>query len=130
MAEALLSSSDDHMGRLRLLATRYALGGNTIATEFIASPRRQVIAVMPQTFEAKPLPVQAGGRVETVALALPPARVRIVERQPKQLASVDVESADVVICVGRGWRPEADLQMAQALAKLGGVLACTRPVIA
>ncbi len=119
----------DGAGRLRLLATRYALGGNTVATESILPPRRQVIAVMPQTFEARPLAEPAGGTVETVALAFPPARVRVVERQPKQQAGADVESADVVICVGRGLESAADLQMAQALAgRLGGVLACTRPV--
>jgi electron transfer flavoprotein alpha subunit len=123
------SASADHGGRLRLIATRYALGGNTLATECILPPHRQVIAVMPQTFEARPRAGQAGGTFEALSLAWPAARARTVERQPKQQAGADVESADVVVCVGRGLGAAADLQMAGALAEaLGGVLACTRPV--
>ncbi|HSQ38378.1 MAG TPA: hypothetical protein VLS92_10850, partial [Acidimicrobiia bacterium] len=38
----------------RIVATRYALGGNTIATQVITSAR-QVVAVMPQTIEAVPM---------------------------------------------------------------------------
>ncbi len=74
------SASAGPGGRLRLIATRYALGGNTIATECILPPYRQVIAVMPQTFEARPLAGPAGGAVEAVSLALPAARARVSSR--------------------------------------------------
>jgi electron transfer flavoprotein alpha subunit len=111
----------------QIVATRYALGGNTIATQVIRSAR-QVVAVMPQTIEAQPRE-GGGGDVVQVALTLAASPVRTVERRPKEAGSVDVESAEVLVCVGRGLDHQEDLVMVQALADaLGGVVGCTRPV--
>jgi electron transfer flavoprotein alpha subunit len=111
----------------RIVATRYALGGNTIATQVIRSAR-QVVAVMPQTVEAAPTGT-GGGEVVPAALALSPSPLQTVERRPKEAGSVDVESAEVLLCVGRGLDSQEDLGMIQALADvLGGVVGCTRPV--
>jgi electron transfer flavoprotein alpha subunit len=111
----------------RIVTTRYALGGNTLATQVLSS-QRQVIAVMPQTIEAVPSG-GGGGEVIAVALALSPSPVTLVERRPKEAGGVDVESAEVLVCVGRGLNEEKDLGLAQDLADaLGGVVGCTRPV--
>jgi len=111
----------------RIVASRYALGGNTIATQVIRSDR-QVIAVMPQTVEAAPTGA-GSGEVVPVALTLSPSPVKITERRPKEAGSVDVESAEVLVCVGRGVDRPEDLAMVEALAAaLGGVVGCTRPI--
>jgi electron transfer flavoprotein alpha subunit len=111
----------------RIVTTRYALGGHTVSTEVVGSVR-QVIAVMPQTLTATPSGSGEGEVVE-VALALSPSPVAVVERRPKEAGSVDVESAEVLVCVGRGLDDAKDLEMVQALAAaLGGVVGCTRPV--
>jgi electron transfer flavoprotein alpha subunit len=110
----------------QILATRYALGGNTVSTQVVQSAR-QVIAVMPQTIQAAP--TGGSGEVVEAKLSLSPSPVKTVERKPKEAGSVNVESAEVLICVGRGVGEQKDLAMLQALADtLGGVIGCTRPV--
>ena len=118
----------------QLIATRYALGGNTISTEVIRSMGSpggdlQVIAVMPQTFEATPLGTENSGQVIEITLKLTPSPVKTVERRAKVAGSVNVESAQVLICIGRGVSAQQDLNMIQALADaLSGVVGCTRPI--
>jgi electron transfer flavoprotein alpha subunit len=112
----------------RLIATRYSLGGNTLSERLITSPK-QVIAVMPQTFQAEPSAQAEDSEVIEVALQLTPSPVKTIERHPKPAAGVDVESAEVVVCVGRGLDSEDDLEMVRELASaLGGVVACSRPI--
>jgi electron transfer flavoprotein alpha subunit len=118
----------------QLVATRYALGGNTISTQVIQSTPTsggdlQVIAVMPQTFEARLLGVRNEGQVIEVELKLALSPVKTVERRAKLAGSVNVESAQVLVCIGRGVGAQQDLDMIQALADaLGGVVCCTRPI--
>ena len=112
----------------QLIATRYSLGGNTVSTQTITSPR-QVIAVMPQTIQATPLEGFNHGEMIEVSLDLKPSPVQVIERRPKPIAGVDVASAEVVVCIGRGVNAPQDLAMVEALAQaLGGVIACTRPI--
>jgi electron transfer flavoprotein alpha subunit len=112
----------------RLIATRYALGGNTLSEQVVTSSK-QVIAVIPQTFQAEPSAQVEDGEVIEIALQLAPSRVKMTGRQPKQAAGVDVESAEVVVCVGRGLESQDDLELVRRLATaLGGVVACSRPI--
>jgi electron transfer flavoprotein alpha subunit len=110
------------------------LGGNTISTEVIRSMGSpggdlQVIAVMPQTFEAMPLGAGNSGQVIETVPKLTPSPVKTVERRAKPAGSVNVESAEVLVCIGRGVGAQQDLDMIQALADaLGGVVCCTRPI--
>lgn len=101
---------------------RFALGGNTVATDLILTERK-VISVMPKTFEASRQPVE--GEVIRFELKLREPRVKIVERKTKAAATVNIESADRLIVVGRGFADQKDLalaeQLAQALrAEIGG----------
>ena len=112
----------------QLVTTRYALGGNTVSTQVIKSPL-QVIAVMPQAIQAMPTGEVGSIEVIEVELSLAPSPVNLVERRPKQAGSVNVESAKVLVCIGRGVGEQRDLEMIQVLANtLGGVVGCTRPV--
>lgn len=111
----------------QIVATRYALGGNTVSTQIVKSAQ-QVVAVMPQTIQAAPTGGGSGEVVEA-KLTLSPSPVKMVERRPKEAGSVNVESAQVLVCVGRGVGEQKDLAMIQALADtLGGVIGCTRPI--
>jgi electron transfer flavoprotein alpha subunit len=111
----------------RLVTERRALGGNTIARETITSSH-QVIAVMPRLFDAQP-GGEGGGEITQVDLALEPSATQLVERRPKEAGGVDIEGAEVLVCIGRGLSEESDLPLIQNLAEaLGGVVGCTRAI--
>jgi electron transfer flavoprotein alpha subunit len=108
----------------KLQAQRYALGGNTVATDVVTT-ERQVIAVLPKTFEATKQ--SASGEAVRVDLKLRDARVKIVERKRKAAATANVESAETLVVVGKGFAKQEDLALADAFAKaLKGEVGCTR----
>lgn len=115
-----------------LTVQRYALGGNTIATEVITT-ERQVIAVMPRTFEARRgdgshAPV---GETVRVDLKLREPRVKVVERKAKPTATANVQAAETLIVVGKGFAKQEDLALAEKLADaLKGEVGCTRTLAA
>jgi electron transfer flavoprotein alpha subunit len=111
----------------RLVVERRALGGNTVSASVITSPQ-QVVSVMPRLFDPEPGGSGQGEIIE-VALALEPLATRLVECRAKEAGAVNVEEAEVLVCVGRGLAEEGDLSLMQDLAgALGGVLGCTRPL--
>ena len=108
-----------------LLISRYALGGNTVASELIKAPHK-VISVMPKTFELGAKEARQG-EVVNVDLDLRDARTRIVERQEKVGEAVNLEEAEVLVCVGRGLEKKEDLALIEELAKvLGAEIGCTK----
>lgn len=108
-----------------LLISRYALGGNTVASEFIRTPHR-VIAVMPKTFELGAKQARQG-EVVNVDLDLKEPRTRIVERREKVGEAVNLEEAEVLVCIGRGLAKKEDLGIIEELARaLGAEIGCTK----
>ena len=108
-----------------LLISRYALGGNTVASEFIKTPHK-VISVMPKTFELGAKEARQG-EVVTADLDLKEARTRIVERREKAGEAVNLEDAEGLVCIGRGLEKEEDLRMIEELAgALGAEIGCTK----
>ena len=108
-----------------LLVSRYALGGNTVASEFIKTPHK-VIAVMPKTFELGAKEARQG-EVVTVDLDLKEPRTRIVERREKAGEAVNLEEAEVLVCIGRGLEKKEDLGIIEELARaLGAEIGCTK----
>ena len=107
-----------------LVVNRYALGGNTVSSEMIKSPKK-VISFMPRTFEAQKAPAQ--GTVVKLDLKVPKTRVELVELRKKTSEAVNIESAETLVCVGKGISKKEDLEMVKELASLlGGELGCTR----
>ena len=107
-----------------LVVDRYALGGNTISSEIIKTEKK-VISIMPRTFEAQKSPVQ--GKFEKIDLKIPPQRIQLVERRKKLGESVNIESAETLVCVGKGISNKEDLTMMTELSTLlKGELGCTR----
>jgi len=107
-----------------LVIDRYALGGNTISSEIIKT-RKKVVSIMPRTFEAHPVPVE--GKIKTLDIEIPRRRVELIERRKKVGESVNIESAETLVCVGKGLSKKEDLSMLNELcAALKGELGCTR----
>ena len=130
----------------KLVAERYALGGNTVSTEVIKTGLK-VFAVRPKTFEAVARKKGTGtfcpegpegashkrclspfsGEILPVELDLTPPRVTVVQRQSKAGEEVNLEQAEVVVAVGRGLKNKEDLTIVEALAEaLRGELGCSR----
>jgi len=108
-----------------LQVSRYSLGGNTVAVEMIKTPHK-VITVMPKTFELGAKESKQGETVK-VTLNLKAPRARIVERQEKVGEKVNLEDAEVLVCIGRGLEKKEDLQVIEKLAKaLGAEIGCTK----
>ena len=111
----------------RLVVERRALGGNTISAKVITS-RQQVIAVMPKLYDAEPM-TGGAGEVIPVSLELEPPTARVLERRSKEAGIVNLEEAEVLVCVGRGLDNKDDLTLIQSLVdSVGGMLGCTRPI--
>jgi electron transfer flavoprotein alpha subunit len=108
-----------------LLISRYALGGNTVAGEVIKTAHK-VGTVMPKTFELGPKEDKKG-EVVKADLNLKAPRVRIVERQEKVGEKVNLEAAEILVCIGRGLEKKEDLKIVKQLAKaLGAEIGCTK----
>lgn len=61
--------------------------------------------------------------------APPPSPVKLLERNARSQAAGDISEAKVVVCIGRGFMKQDDLDLARQLAEaLGGEIACTRPI--
>jgi len=107
-----------------LVVSRYALGGNTVSSEIIKTPKI-VVSFMPRTFEAQKAPAQ--GEVVKLDLRVPKTRVELVELRKKTGEAANIESAETIVCVGKGIAKKEDLEIVKELASLlGGELGCTR----
>ncbi|MGZ3613331.1 MAG: electron transfer flavoprotein subunit alpha/FixB family protein [Thermodesulfobacteriota bacterium] len=108
-----------------LTISRYSLGGNAVAVQMIKTPL-QVITVMPKTFELGAKESKQG-EIAKINLDLKAPRTRIVERQQKVGEKVNLEDAEVLVCIGRGLEKKEDLQVIENLAKaLGAEIGCTK----
>jgi electron transfer flavoprotein alpha subunit len=104
---------------------RYSYGGNTVASQVVTTPKK-VISVMPKTFELGPREDKQG-EVVNLDLDLEDAPVKVVEKRDKAGDEVNLEEAEMLICVGRGVQAKEDLAMIEELAKLlGAEIGCTK----
>jgi electron transfer flavoprotein alpha subunit len=124
-AGAVTDANDLRVSDGKLVADRYSLGGNTVASLVVNTPQK-VISVMPKTFEAVR---QDGkqGEVINVDLDLKDPAVKVVERRDKAGDEVNLEEAEMLICVGRGVQNKEDLAMIEELAELiSAEIGCTK----
>ena len=114
-----------------LVQIRPAFGGNIMAQIISTNHRPQFCTVRYKVFgEPKPFDEEKG---EVIAMDLAEDKlVSAVEilGETEKPKDIDISEAEVIIAVGRGAMSEAGRKMAQELAdSLGGVLACTRPLV-
>jgi electron transfer flavoprotein alpha subunit len=114
-----------------LVQIRPAFGGNIMAQIVTPKHRPQFCTVRYKVFSA-PAPLEHFSG-EIVPMELSPEQLRSVfsilsiEEKPRE---VDISEAEIIVAAGRGLKSKDDVAMIEELAKaLGGVAACTRPLI-
>ncbi len=108
-----------------LLFHRAVLGGRAIS---VLKPALPAAATIPARKYEVPQPGEPG---ELVEVQLPSSALSLVKVEEKEKGGVNIEEAEVVIGVGRGFRKKEDLAMAEELANmLGGAVGCSRPIAA
>ena len=116
-------------GRPRVVRQLY--GGKIFSRVTFPDAETYLVTVRPGAFPVEG-PGTRDGVVEPVAVPtdLPEARRTFVEFVDSGAGQVDISQAELLISIGRGIGEEDNLGRAQELAdKLGGVLACSRPVV-
>ena len=103
---------------------RMVLSGNSKAS-YSMGPNA-VCTVMGKTFEGS---AQPAGKVAGTA---PASKVKVVGKKEEKHSDFDLGTAAVVVGVGRGFKQQADIKLADELAKAfpGGAVGCSRPVAA
>lgn len=93
----------------------------------VKAPYPAIILVNPRVAE----PAPRGGVGELIELNVGDTMVRVLEVKAKELSGVNLEAAEIIVGVGRGFKAKEDLSMAFELAKLlGGQVGGTRPIAA
>jgi electron transfer flavoprotein alpha subunit len=111
----------------KMICMRNAFGGATEAAQAITTPF-QVIALMPRAYEPAP-EGEKKGEIVSLQLDLKPSRVKVLKKSEKDTGAVDIQGAEILVCVGKGLARQEDLKMIEDLAQaLGGLLACTKPL--
>ena len=114
-----------------LVQIRPAFGGNIMARIITPNTRPQFCTVRYKVFsEPKPAELPFGEIVTmevTDAMVQTGVQVLSVVEKPKD---IDIAEAEVIVAVGRGASSAGMLEQAKELAnQLGGVVACTRPLV-
>ena len=106
-------------------AARTIYGG--LAEKELETEKAVIVTVAPGTFDKQKAATPGSGEVSTVELSA--SGVEVVERKEKEASTVNLNDADVVVGVGRGFGKEENVKLAEELAAaLGGEIGCSRPV--
>ena len=116
-----------------LLQTRPAFGGNIMATILTEYTRPQMSTVRPHVM---PMPAKDTSRTGTIIREKVPVKEEEIAAKvleiiaDKNLDSVDVAAADIIVSGGRGMCNAENYKILQELAnELGGVVACSRAAV-
>ncbi len=103
--------------------SRMVLSGNSMATYKMGA--KAVVTVTPKTFEVT-------GEASTVTASAEASKVQVTGTVGSAESDFDLSSAPVVIGVGRGFKAQDDIKLAEELAAVfpGGAVGCSRPVAA
>ncbi|MCE4624979.1 MAG: electron transfer flavoprotein subunit alpha/FixB family protein [Desulfurococcales archaeon] len=101
------------------------LSERAVAQEKVPLPA--VLLVNAKVFE----PASPAGASEVVELPVEEGQVKLVGRLEKQLSGINLEEAEIIVGVGRGFKKKEDLKLAFELAELlGAQVGATRPIAA
>jgi len=105
---------------------RSILSAKAVATE--KAPLPAVILLAPRKFK----PAEKAGEGEVVDLSVDTEpTVKTVEVKEKQRGGVNLEEAEIIVSVGRGFKKKEDLKLAFELAELlSAQIGCSRPIAA
>jgi len=115
----------------RLVVVRQVYGGKVNVKASLRKSDSYVVTLRPGTFEAREVKPLGG---ETIEIASPISEdivyKRFIEFFEPPAGEVDISTADVIVGIGRGIRDIENMPIVEKLAgALGGVLACSRPVV-
>jgi len=115
----------------RLVVVRQVYGGKVNVKASLRKSESYVVTLRPGTFEAQEVKPLGG---ETIEIASPLSAdieyKRFIEFFEPPAGEVDISAADVIVGIGRGIRDIENMPAAEKLAEaLGGVLACSRPIV-
>lgn len=106
----------------KAVTRRFAHGGKTVVEE---ETDARVLTLMPGI--AEPSPVDGTSEKEETELGA--SKLKLVERIEKQATSVNLEKAEVIVCIGRGLGKKEGIAEVEPLVKaVKGELAGSRPV--
>jgi len=113
-----------------LTVTRQMYGGKVNTNAVLNKAEGYIVTIRQATFPAEK--TSMNGEIVEVPSPLSDEIVvkRFVEYVLPPPGGVDITAADVLIGIGRGIKDESEISPIEELAKtLGGVLACSRPVV-
>jgi electron transfer flavoprotein alpha subunit len=115
----------------RLKATRSIYGGKVQASVALRESPGYLATIRPGTFPAREPGEKKGGIViEPSPLSETFDARRFVEYFEAPLTGEDITQAEIIVSVGQGIGGPENIPLAEEVAKnLGGVLACSRPVV-
>ena len=97
------------------------------ATAKEAIPYPALLLVNPKVLQ----PYQPSGQGTVEDASLPEAKTSIVGVERKQLSGINLEEAEIIVGVGRGFKKKEDLKLAFELAELlGAQVGASRPIAA
>jgi len=121
---------DINFEKEKLVVTRQIYGGKVNVKASLRRAESYMVTVRPGAFEAKES--KLNGEIVKVPSPLSEEieRKRFIEFVKPPAGEVDITAAEVIVAVGRGIKDAENLPLVQKLAdSLGGVLACSRPII-
>ena len=105
---------------------RGVLSARALSTE--KAPLPAAILLAPR--KVAPAEKPGGGIVEEVKPEAAPV-LKIIDRKAKEKGGVNLEEAEIIVSVGRGFKNKEDLKLAFELAEvLGAQIGCSRPIAA
>ncbi|MEM1673896.1 MAG: electron transfer flavoprotein subunit alpha/FixB family protein [Candidatus Bathyarchaeia archaeon] len=115
-----------------LIVTRQMYGGKVNVRAVVRRSESYMVTVRQGSFMVQKPSPPLGGRIEE--LSIPMERVvlrkRFIKYVPPPPGGVDITAADIIVSIGRGIKDKSNIPLVKDLAKsLGGVLACTRPIV-
>ena len=114
-----------------LTVVRQVYGGKVNVKAQLRKAATYIVTIRPATFEAKetkPL----GGEIVRIKSPIPEdtESKRFIEYVQPPAGEVDITAADILIGIGRGIKEVGNMPIVEELAAtLGGVLACSRPIV-
>ena len=113
-----------------LIITRQMYGGKVNVRARMQKAESYIVTIRQAAFSAEK--EQVGGEIVEVPSPLSEEIVekKFIDYVLPPPGAVDITAADVIVAIGRGIKDQSNIPVAEELAKtLGGVLACSRPVV-
>ena len=115
----------------KLIVVRQVYGGKVNVKASLRTSESYIVTLRPATFEAQEAEPLGGEIIETPSpLKEDIPYKKFVEYFEPPAGEVDITAADILVSVGRGIKDAENVPIVEKLAEaLGGVLACSRPVV-